>query len=451
MSIKKFFSIIGVVLGFFVVIAGYNKLFWGSFFPCQQFLKMAGCCRVQSGEWYGQLPFKDKLFSFQFVRRLGHATAGGADIGECFSVAQKINDGDFDGWYREWRAIADKFAGQAFRWEKEGHMASAGELLMRASNYYLSAGFFLVDERERQQSFEVWKKSRDCFIKASKLLYPDGSVAYIKIPYGDNAIPGYFCRGRGVKGDAPLFIVHSGFDGSAEDIFWDIGISAVKRGYHCLIFEGPGQGEMIIKDKIPFRFDWEVPVKAVVDFAETLAGVDRSRIALMGRSFGGYLAPRAAAFEKRIKACIANGGVFDFSRVFTTNLPKALLALLEKSPALFDKMIIESMKSMDVARWAVGNGMRRFAAKGPADLIKKTKKYRLKDVVKHITCPVLVVDSEDESGGLIGQSKDLYDALECEKTFLLFKREDAAQAHCQVGANLISTEKIFNWLDKVLA
>jgi hypothetical protein len=36
------------------------------------------------------------------------------------------------------------------------------------------------------------------------------------------------------------------------------------------------------------------------------------RIVLMGISLGGYLAPRAVAFEKRIKACIANGGVYDF-------------------------------------------------------------------------------------------------------------------------------------------
>jgi hypothetical protein len=43
-----------------------------------------------------------------------------------------------------------------------------------------------------------------------------------------------------------------------------------------------------------------------------LKEVDPKRIALTGISFGGYLAPRAAAFEKRIKACIANSGIYDF-------------------------------------------------------------------------------------------------------------------------------------------
>jgi 2,6-dihydroxypseudooxynicotine hydrolase len=40
--------------------------------------------------------------------------------------------------------------------------------------------------------------------------------------------------------------------------------------------------------------------------------VDSSRIGLWGVSLGGYYAPRAAAFEPRVKACIALSGPFDF-------------------------------------------------------------------------------------------------------------------------------------------
>ena len=53
-------------------------------------------------------------------------------------------------------------------------------------------------------------------------------------------------------------------------------------------------------------------MKAVVDHVMTRDDVDTSRIALWGVSLGGYYAPRAAAFEKRIKACIALGGPFDW-------------------------------------------------------------------------------------------------------------------------------------------
>ena len=76
---------------------------------------------------------------------------------------------------------------------------------------------------------------------------------------------------------------------------------AMQRGYHCLQFAGPGQGTAIRLQGLPFRPDWEKVVTPVVDFAVGLPGVDPERIALMGLSMGGALAPRAAAFEKRIK------------------------------------------------------------------------------------------------------------------------------------------------------
>jgi hypothetical protein len=41
----------------------------------------------------------------------------------------------------------------------------------------------------------------------------------------------------------------------------------------------------------------------------------------MGMSFGGYLAPRAAAFEKRISALVANDGIYDFGVTQLASVP----------------------------------------------------------------------------------------------------------------------------------
>src|SRR5262249_29252378 len=59
------------------------------------------------------------------------------------------------------------------------------------------------------------------------------------------------------------------------------------------------------------RGDYETVVNAVIDCVETRHDIDASRIGLWGVSLGGYYAPRAVAFEKRIRACIALSGPFD--------------------------------------------------------------------------------------------------------------------------------------------
>lgn len=397
-------------------------------------------------EWYDDVLFKDQQFAFQFVRRLGNATSQAADVGECISAAKRIVDGNTESWHTEWLSLANRIQGLAQDFEKEGHLIPAGETFMRAANYYLAAEFYLIEKKDRKRRLEIWQKANDSFNKALGFLYANEAVKPVEIPYNNTYIPGYFCRAENANQSAPLLIVHSGFDGSAMDTFWTTGIPAIKRGYHCLIFEGPGQGEMIIKQNIPFRFDWEVPVKAVIDFAEQLPGINKEKIALMGISFGGYLAPRAAAFEKRIKACIANDGVVDFAAPFY-RFPHEITELIEDAPEEFNAIIFQAMESNIRAKFGFENAMWRFAKDTPANLMKHITGHGLEEVAKQITCPTLVIDSEAENF-FTGQPKALFDILECPKTLLHFSREDTAQAHCQVGANMIASAKIFNWLDQ---
>jgi dipeptidyl aminopeptidase/acylaminoacyl peptidase len=93
----------------------------------------------------------------------------------------------------------------------------------------------------------------------------------------------------------------------------------LSRGIATLMIDGPGQGEAEYKHRI--RGDSEVPIAAVVDWVLTRTDVDARRIGLWGTSMGGYLAARAAAFEKRIRACIDLAGPYDFHDIWD-NLPE---------------------------------------------------------------------------------------------------------------------------------
>jgi len=83
------------------------------------------------------------------------------------------------------------------------------------------------------------------------------------------------------------------------------------RGIATLVFDGPGQGEA--EYDLPIRGNYETAVKAVLDVVATRSDLDAARIGLWGVSLGGYYAPRAAAFEPRVKACIALSGPYDMA------------------------------------------------------------------------------------------------------------------------------------------
>jgi pimeloyl-ACP methyl ester carboxylesterase len=185
------------------------------------------------------------------------------------------------------------------------HALSAGEAYLRAATYYRAA---LIHHPEPSDPGVVGatRQCIACFDQAIGLL---GIPARrVEIPYEGTTLPGYFYRSPIAQGKAPVLIVHEGRDAWPEETKY-LADACMKRGYHCLQFAGPGQGAAIRLQGLPFRPDWEKVVTPVVDYAVSLPEVDPDRIALIGISMGGALAPRAAAFEKRLKLCIANPGV----------------------------------------------------------------------------------------------------------------------------------------------
>ncbi len=106
---------------------------------------------------------------------------------------------------------------------------------------------------------------------------------------------------------------HGGFDSTEEELYFSGGAAAARRGYHVLAFAGPGQGSALRDQKLLFRPDWDAVVTPAVDWLLARPDVDPDRIALMGMSLGGLLAPRAAATEHRVAALIAFDGLYSFA------------------------------------------------------------------------------------------------------------------------------------------
>jgi len=393
--------------------------------------------------WYDNFIFHDPNFTFEFIRTLGYSYEKGADLGESIATARKITDGDFNSWYESWLNTAKRIESLAITADQQKQMVTARETHLRASNYYRTAGFYMVDVKDQDKSISAYDKSKENFLKAiSYLPY----VEVVTIPYEKTKLTGYLIHAK--NKNAPLVIVNTGFDGTAEELYFEVGEAFHARGYNCLLVDGPGQGNVLRKQNLPFRPDWEKVVTPIVDYVETLKDIDKNKIALMGISMGGYLAPRAAAFEPRIKALIANGGVYDLGAAAYAVLPKELIDLIDNNPDEFNKYIENEMKSNTTARWYYKNGMWSFHAKTPADFMKKIRLYNLNGVTQNIKATTLIVDSEADTF-MKGQARTLFEKLKSPKTYILFTRQQAAQSHCQMGATAISNEFIIDWLDNV--
>src|SRR5262245_21037414 len=121
----------------------------------------------------------------------------------------------------------------------------------------------------------------------------DPSVEAVSIPYELTEVPGYLVRARGLEHETrPLLIGTNGYDATVTEMYFAFAAAAADRGYHCLFFDGPGQGKLLIDGGVPMRSDWERVVTPVDDLALALDGVDQDRNTLTSRRHGGYIGLR---------------------------------------------------------------------------------------------------------------------------------------------------------------
>ena len=400
--------------------------------------------------------FEDSSYYFEFIRVLAKALEHGSDIGECLETAWRIRNADPNvipparSWCKEWEALADRIMKIGNDCRAKSHRISARDAYLRSCEYYRSADFYLHDTPEDPKILDLWEKMHSSFLAAMEL--SDVSFEEIEIPYEGTNLYGYFWKLKRDSGPAPTLIVNAGFDGSAEELYLEYVCDALRRGYHCLVFEGPGQGVVIRKQGLSFRYDWEQVITPVVDYAVSRPDVDREKIVLLGLSMGGYFVPRAASFEHRLAACIANGGVFD---IFENNARIAgctrseLLEFVTTKADEYNRMVYEISTKNTQIHWGTTHGMWVFGVKSPAEFALAQEPCTLQDCAHLIRCPTLVLDVEGEQF-FAGQSQQLYDALTCEKTFISFSKEDGARLHCQEGARLLGNQRIFDWIDETI-
>jgi len=221
--------------------------------------------------------------------------------------------GRWDEWCAAWSARAqvhERLGRDALR---EGYRLTAGEHLVRAAMYFHFAKFVFVQDLEQMRAAHALAVR--CYTDALPLMRPSGER--VSIPFEGRALYGVLRRPARSGPRQPVLIMAPGLDSTKEELH-AYEEPFLARGIAVLAVDGPGQGEA--EYDIPIVGDYERAARAVCDWIESRADLDAERIAMWGVSLGGYYAPRAAAYEKRIRACIALSGPFEWDRIWD-NLP----------------------------------------------------------------------------------------------------------------------------------
>ena len=208
----------------------------------------------------------------------------------------------WDDWAGEWIKTAEVHENLAGQWEQMGDKLSAAEALQRASMYYHVSAF--VYFRDLELHNYGYAKMIETYDRSIPLL--GNAIEKVRFPFEDIELVGLLSKPAGVE-NPPVVILIPGLDSTKEGRHSGRA-GFLARGMAVFSIDGPGQGEMSLTTHI--RPDFEAPISAAIDYLETRGDVDATRVGLVGSSLGGYYAPRAAAFEKRVKACVAISGVF---------------------------------------------------------------------------------------------------------------------------------------------
>jgi esterase/lipase len=251
--------------------------------------------RTETEDGFARLSVESQaaLRQFSLERLMGYGLAY-ADVIE---LRARVFEGE------EWPAAATALAEIAL---KQAHTAATGpaqttriHYLRRASALLrMSQMMMLVDTPERRS---IFARAATIYGEASKL---QSDRQRVVIETDPRPLIGWLIPARG--GTVASAIVIGGVEGWAMD-FDSLGEALAVRGIDALMLDGPGQGESRFGHNHYLSMQWPHAYRSAIDFLERRAA--GHRIGFIGNSIGGSFAMAMASIDKRVSACVCNGGV----------------------------------------------------------------------------------------------------------------------------------------------
>ncbi|MCP3279628.1 alpha/beta fold hydrolase [Clostridioides difficile] len=309
--------------------------------------------------------------------------------------------------------------------------------------YYRMSEFFMYDGDPDKIS--VYKKATTLFYNYYSEYFSNGTVQIFHVPYENITLPVMYAKAQGEVKD--VILLHGGNDSYFEEFFFPM-LYLASQGFDIYLFEGPGQGGVMRLQGKHFTYQWERPVKTILDYFHL------ENITIVGASLGGFLAPRAAAFEKRIERVVAWSVFPNFLDIIVGSQPIKMQNLLRlllklKTKWLVNFIINQKMKSGDsMVVWGLKHGMYAYEASTPYEYFQKIKYYQIDSIAKNINQDILILGATQDhfiDYRTVGKEIDLLNNVRS-LTFRLMTEAEQASNHCNCGNSKLVLDTISNWI-----
>ncbi|KQR10979.1 S9 family peptidase [Cellulomonas sp. Leaf334] len=375
--------------------------------------------------------FADEFYDGALARTLAASYAEMADLGEALATARAVGRPTPQGWYTAWSARADRVNALGERAETAGNHLTARAAFLRASEYYRQALFFIRRDPEDPRLLGALERHVASFARALPML--DCHAEAIAIPYEGTTLKGFFFAPDDAGTARPTMVFPAGYDSTAENGYVNVP-AALARGYNAVVFEGPGQGEALYRQHLPFRPDFDAVLSPLIDLLLTRADVSADKVVLIGRSFAGYLAPQAATVEHRLAALVCDPA----QPAMSMKIPAGVVGRIA-----VPVIRLQMRRSVDRAEFFGA----RMAGHGLTDVrayLRELGRFDMLADAGRITCPTLLVECEGDFAG--GAGPVLQAALRCRNTLIRLGAAQGAGGHVGGLGQRVWEGAVYDWI-----
>jgi dipeptidyl aminopeptidase/acylaminoacyl peptidase len=344
----------------------------------------------------------------------------GGQLGQIDRWLAPLRNGDPDirAWTTAWDNAAEDQEEHAKQDLRQGFRRSGSARYLRASTYYLTGERQTPPGPAKTRSYAA---ALHAF--ATAIRYSPRPIERVEINSPDGILPGHLTPAQTDR-PAPVVIFYNGFDVTKEILYGIIGEEFAERGIACLVIDTPGTGEPLRLRDVASRPDYEVPTSAIVDYLQTRDDIDPTRIGLLGISLGGYYAPRGAAYEHRIKACAAWGGVYDYGAIWQNR---------------WETTSLTTSVPFWQLPWVMGTDTMEQA-------LDRVKQWTLADALPHLTQPLLIVHGEADQAIPVQDARRAHAAARSiDKQLRIFTEAEGGSEHVNADDPDPARQLIADW------